>query len=50
LLIGPEGDFSETEFNDCIGLNFKPVMMGKNVLRTETAVIAAAASFYLSQN
>jgi 16S rRNA (uracil1498-N3)-methyltransferase len=37
VLIGPEGDFSLEEVNLAIQKGFKPVSLGKNVLRTETA-------------
>lgn len=40
-LIGPEGDFTEDEINFALNHNFKPVTLGKNRLRTETAGIAA---------
>jgi 16S rRNA (uracil1498-N3)-methyltransferase len=45
ILIGPEGDFTQDEVNLCIGNGFKPVSLGKQRLRTETAAIAAAAYF-----
>ncbi len=37
LLIGPEGDFSLDEVDLAIQAGCKPVSLGKNVLRTETA-------------
>jgi len=42
IIIGPEGDFSETEREEI--LNFKgvqPIKINKNILRSETAVISA---------
>ena len=45
LLIGPEGDFTEEEVNLCIEKGYKPVSLGAQRLRTETAAIAAAAYF-----
>jgi len=45
LLIGPEGDFTQEEVNLCMESGFKPVSLGKQRLRTETAAIAVAAYF-----
>ena len=45
LLIGPEGDFTQDEVNLCITHGFKPVSLGSQRLRTETAGIMAAAYF-----
>ena len=42
IIIGPEGDFSETERGEI--LNFKgvqPIKINENILRSETAVISA---------
>ncbi len=47
LLIGPEGDFTQDEVNLCIEHGFKPISLGAQRLRTETAAIAAAAYFNL---
>ena len=41
MLIGPEGDFSSSEINELQGFGFKPVSLGNNRLRTETAALAA---------
>ena len=41
ILIGPEGDFSKTEILNAIENNFKPISLGHNRLRTETAGIVA---------
>lgn len=39
MLIGPEGDFDLTEIDMAIKANFKPVSLGENRFRTETAGI-----------
>ena len=41
MLIGPEGDFSPSEINQSQKFGFKPVSLGDNRLRTETAGLAA---------
>jgi len=41
LLIGPEGGFSETEYEDADIAGFTAVSLGPRVLRTETAAVAA---------
>jgi len=41
MLIGPEGDFSSSEINESQEFGFKPVSLGDNRLRTETAGLAA---------
>jgi 16S rRNA (uracil1498-N3)-methyltransferase len=41
MLIGPEGDFTETELKEAIVNNFKKVSLGTSRLRTETAGIVA---------
>lgn len=41
LLIGPEGGFSASEYDDAEVSGFKAVSLGPRVLRTETAAIAA---------
>ena len=45
LLIGPEGDFTQDEVNLSLEHGFKPVSLGLQRLRTETAAITAAAFF-----
>ncbi|MCF8448625.1 MAG: 16S rRNA (uracil(1498)-N(3))-methyltransferase [Taibaiella sp.] len=47
IFIGPEGDFSPDEVNLCISNGYKPVSLGVQRLRTETAAITAAAYFNL---
>ena len=41
LLIGPEGGFSQTEYEDAAISGFQAVSLGPRVLRTETAAVAA---------
>jgi len=41
LLIGPEGGFSDMEYEDASIAGFSAVSMGPRVLRTETAAVAA---------
>lgn len=41
IIIGPEGDFSETEIHAALNNNFAPVTLGQSRLRTETAGITA---------
>jgi 16S rRNA (uracil1498-N3)-methyltransferase len=43
LLIGPEGGFSDREFDDATLSGFEPVSLGPRILRTETAAVAAIA-------
>lgn len=43
LLIGPEGGFSDTEYDDAQIAGFNAVSLGPRILRTETAAIAAIA-------
>ena len=37
MFIGPEGGFEETEIREAEALGFRPVTLGKRILRTETA-------------
>lgn len=41
ILIGPEGDFSESEVQMAIENGFKAISLGNNRLRTETACLTA---------
>lgn len=41
ILIGPEGDFSKREIAEALRTSYKPVSLGPNRLRTETAAITA---------
>lgn len=43
VLIGPEGDFSIEEIENCVKKNFVPIELGNTRLRTETAAIYALA-------
>ncbi len=43
LLIGPEGGFSDNEYDDAGVSGFQPVSLGPRILRTETAAIAAVS-------
>ena len=45
ILAGPEGSFTEQEVEEMLRLGFRPLDLGKRILRTETACIAAAALF-----
>ncbi len=44
ILIGPEGDFSETEIALALQHNFNPIALGTTRLRTETAAIVACTT------
>ena len=48
IMIGPEGDFSNTEVQEAITNGFVPVSLGKSRLRTETAAIAACHTINLT--
>jgi 16S rRNA (uracil1498-N3)-methyltransferase len=52
LAIGPEGGWTDAEFASARGAQFQEASLGKLILRTETAVVAALASlnFALSQD
>ena len=43
ILIGPEGGFSDTEYEDATIAGFDAVSLGPRILRTETAAAAALA-------
>jgi 16S rRNA (uracil1498-N3)-methyltransferase len=47
VMIGPEGDFSVAEMTEAINLGWKPLDLGKHILRTETAMVAIAAALRL---
>jgi 16S rRNA (uracil1498-N3)-methyltransferase len=47
ILIGPEGDFSQVEIHEAIKSEFKQINLGVNVLRTETAALAACHTLNL---
>jgi 16S rRNA (uracil1498-N3)-methyltransferase len=42
IFIGPEGGFENSEIELAKSLNFKTISLGKNILRVETAAIAAS--------
>lgn len=44
LAIGPEGGWTEAEFAGARGAGFQEASLGRLILRTETAVVAALAS------
>jgi 16S rRNA (uracil1498-N3)-methyltransferase len=44
LAIGPEGGWTDTEFEAALRSGFQEASLGRLILRTETAVIAALAS------
>lgn len=43
ILIGPEGDFSNEEIEECNNKNYIPIELGNTRLRTETAALYALA-------
>ena len=43
VLIGPEGDFSESEIEEAVRAGFVPVSLGESRLRTETAGVYVTA-------
>lgn len=47
FLIGPEGDFTEIEIEQAKKLDFQPVSLGQNRLRTETAGLLICSLFNL---
>jgi 16S rRNA (uracil1498-N3)-methyltransferase len=44
LAIGPEGGWTDDEFRSAKSAGYQEASLGKNILRTETAVVAALAS------
>jgi len=49
ILIGPEGDFSEEEINFALENGYKPITLGDNRLRTETAGLYACIEALIKQ-
>ena len=47
ILIGPEGGLSDTEIKQAIIAGFQPLLLGKRILRTETASLVAIANMQL---
>ncbi len=53
ILIGCEGDFSENEYAKAKQTGFKPVTLGNQVMKAETAALCACSvvsNFFLSKN
>lgn len=47
VMIGPEGDFSPEEISEAIQEGWKPVTLGDNRLRIETAAIVGCDTFHI---
>lgn len=47
ILIGPEGDFTPAEITAAIDSGFRPVTLGDNRLRTETAALVAIDTVHI---
>lgn len=47
ILIGPEGDFSPAEVELALAHGFRPISLGDNRLRTETAALFAASTVHV---
>ncbi|WP_297073389.1 16S rRNA (uracil(1498)-N(3))-methyltransferase [uncultured Duncaniella sp.] len=47
ILIGPEGDFSPSEIKMTLDAGFRPVTLGSNRLRTETAALYALSACHI---
>ncbi len=47
ILIGPEGDFDPSEVKAAFDAQFKPVTLGDNRLRTETAALVATDTIHI---
>ena len=50
VLIGPEGDFSTNEITLALDNNFKPITLGNNRLRTETAGVFVCSTINLLES
>lgn len=50
VLIGPEGDFTESEIRSAFDKEWKPISLGDSRLRTETAGIVACHTVNLLKN
>lgn len=48
VLIGPEGGFTDQEFDRCVAAGYRQIYMGGRRLRTETAAIVLTALILLS--
>lgn len=49
VMIGPEGDFSEAEFEAALGAGVVGISLGEQRLRTETAALAAVHTAHIAQ-
>ena len=47
ILIGPEGGLSDAEIKQTTNAGFQPLLLGKRILRTETASLVAIANMQL---
>ncbi|WP_279065302.1 16S rRNA (uracil(1498)-N(3))-methyltransferase [Muribaculum intestinale] len=47
VLIGPEGDFDPVEVKSALDAGFRPVTLGDNRLRTETAALVAVDTIHI---
>ena len=47
ILIGPEGGLSDAEIKQATNAGFQPLLLGKRILRTETASLVAIANIQL---
>lgn len=45
FLVGPEGDFNQSEMEEAVKAGYQKISLGERILRTETAVLAIAANF-----
>ena len=50
ILVGPEGDFSNEEYEYAKESNFSSVSLGDNILRVETAAISVFAYIKIMKN
>lgn len=50
ILIGPEGDFSSDESEKLFLQNYTPFSLGKSILRTETACLAATLGVHIAHD
>ena len=47
VFIGPEGDFTQAEADMAMEAGSRPLYLGNNILRTETACLVACSVHYL---
>ncbi len=47
ILIGPEGGLTSFEIDEAVASGFQPLLLGRRILRTETASLAAIANMQL---